>query len=155
MRQRQVAHIAAPCNPHQTLGYQTAAQALRVAAASIAARPAPWCRAARGFSAQAATEAPEHDVDLHVTDAAVEVGPWTPAQPLASCFTALRNQAEPGRTPACSYLRRLLPSSQRLDELAADTLGQPLVLRLTVEGGGCSGFTYLFDLENSPADDDR
>jgi hypothetical protein len=44
---------------------------------------------------------------------------------------------------------------QRLGELAADTPGQPLVLRLTVEGGGCSGFTYHFVLDQEPAPDDR
>ena len=44
---------------------------------------------------------------------------------------------------------------QRLGELAADTPGQPLVLRLTVEGGGCSGFTYHFILDQEPAPDDR
>jgi iron-sulfur cluster assembly accessory protein len=44
---------------------------------------------------------------------------------------------------------------ERLGELAADTPGQPLVLRLTVEGGGCSGFTYHFILDQEPAPDDR
>lgn len=29
------------------------------------------------------------------------------------------------------------------------------MLRLTVEGGGCSGFTYLFDLDTASAPDDR
>jgi iron-sulfur cluster assembly accessory protein len=27
-------------------------------------------------------------------------------------------------------------------------------LRVSVEGGGCSGFSYKFDLDNEPGDDD-
>jgi iron-sulfur cluster assembly accessory protein len=30
----------------------------------------------------------------------------------------------------------------------------PGVLRVSVEGGGCSGFQYRFDIEREPADDD-
>lgn len=31
---------------------------------------------------------------------------------------------------------------------------RPAILRLSVEGGGCSGFQYKFDLADSPVDDD-
>lgn len=31
---------------------------------------------------------------------------------------------------------------------------KPAILRLSVEGGGCSGFQYKFDLAETPLDDD-
>lgn len=40
---------------------------------------------------------------------------------------------------------------KRLQEIAAD--GR--FLRVTVEGGGCSGFQYKFELDSTAKDDDR
>ena len=41
---------------------------------------------------------------------------------------------------------------QRIHELSED--GSALVLRLRVDAGGCSGFSYKFDLEGDSSVDD-
>lgn len=44
-------------------------------------------------------------------------------------------------------------AAQRIAEIAAGEPGTPW-LRVSVEGGGCSGFQYKFDLVDGKADDD-
>ena len=44
-------------------------------------------------------------------------------------------------------------AAQRLQAISAKE-GHPVMLRIAVEGGGCSGFQYLFDLVDHANDDD-
>ncbi len=44
-------------------------------------------------------------------------------------------------------------AAKRINEIVADE-PKAKILRISVEGGGCSGFQYKFDLVESGADDD-
>jgi iron-sulfur cluster assembly accessory protein len=44
-------------------------------------------------------------------------------------------------------------AARRLNAIAKDE-GRPLMLRVAVDGGGCSGFQYRFDLVDAAEDDD-
>ena len=48
----------------------------------------------------------------------------------------------------------LLPNAAQRVAQIAEKLGQNAVLRLSVEGGGCSGFQYRFGLADGIDDDD-
>ena len=48
----------------------------------------------------------------------------------------------------------LTPAAARRVSRIAERQGKPAILRLSVEGGGCSGFQYKFDLtDRADADD--
>jgi len=49
----------------------------------------------------------------------------------------------------------LTPSAAKRVQWIADKQSRPAILRLSVEGGGCSGFQYKFDLAQTPESDDR
>ena len=48
----------------------------------------------------------------------------------------------------------LTPSAAKRVALIASRQSRPAVLRLAVDGGGCAGFTYKFELAEAPAPDD-
>lgn len=48
----------------------------------------------------------------------------------------------------------LTPAAAKRIAWIADKQAKPAILRLSVEGGGCSGFQYKFDLAEAPDGDD-
>ncbi|QIQ87464.1 iron-sulfur cluster insertion protein ErpA [Erythrobacter sp.] len=48
----------------------------------------------------------------------------------------------------------LTPAAAKRVAMIAEKQAKPAVLRLSVEGGGCSGFQYKFDLAEGPEGDD-
>ena len=48
----------------------------------------------------------------------------------------------------------LTPAAARRVSWIAEKQSKPAILRLSVEGGGCSGFQYKFDLADAAEEDD-
>lgn len=48
----------------------------------------------------------------------------------------------------------LTPAAAKRVSWIAEKQSKPAILRLSVEGGGCSGFQYKFDLADAPEGDD-
>ena len=53
-----------------------------------------------------------------------------------------------------SEMLTLTPAPAKRVAWIADKQTKPAILRLSVEGGGCSGFQYKFDLADAPDGDD-
>ncbi|MXP28042.1 iron-sulfur cluster insertion protein ErpA [Porphyrobacter algicida] len=53
-----------------------------------------------------------------------------------------------------SVMLTLTPAAAKRVSAIAAKQAKPAILRLSVEGGGCSGFQYKFDLADAPEDDD-
>ena len=48
----------------------------------------------------------------------------------------------------------LTPNAAKRVAWIADRQSKPAILRLAVDGGGCAGFTYKFELADAPDDED-
>ncbi len=65
------------------------------------------------------------------------------------------NSAPPAVVEAPAAVRLTPSAARRVAEIVASEGNPALMLRLTVSGGGCSGFQYHFSLDAGLGEDDR
>lgn len=81
--------------------------------------------------------------------------PVDPPRRPASSSAASAHPDEASSPPEGEGLRLANRAIERLKQLQTDAGDSPVYLRLSVQGGGCSGFQYEFSLEEqSPLEDD-
>ena len=73
--------------------------------------------------------------------------------------TVSTNRPDVAGEPGASYLAvvndiSLTENAAKRVAWIAERQSRPAVLRLAVDGGGCAGFTYKFELADGPASDD-
>ncbi|XVE61485.1 hypothetical protein DITRI_Ditri06bG0044200 [Diplodiscus trichospermus] len=61
----------------------------------------------------------------------------------------------PSPSPSLDAIHMTDDCIKRMKELQASELSEEKMLRLSVETGGCSGFQYVFDLDDKTNPDDR
>ena len=75
-------------------------------------------------------------------------------RPLPNCNRFSYKGGKRNQKPMTQAPVTLSPAAaRRLKAIAAEE-GRPLMLRVAVEGGGCSGFQYKFDLVEAAEEDD-
>ncbi len=63
--------------------------------------------------------------------------------------------AESATPPASPQVTMSAGAARRINQLTADGEYHGMMLRVSVSGGGCSGFRYGFAFDDSQKDDDR
>jgi len=87
--------------------------------------------------------------------------PSVGAAPIDLAFAALNYLGDAAAIVRCPRLEKTMAANITVSERAARRIGEILrqeptgtMLRVSVAGGGCSGFQYKFDTERAKADDD-